>query len=61
MNLRSFLPLFVLVLLVILFIVMFSTRIFGETIPQCSREMIARNAKAHLQNFDKPEHVDSHL
>jgi hypothetical protein len=49
MNLRSLLPLLVLVLLVILFIATFSTNIFGESRPECSREMIAPMAKSHLQ------------
>jgi uncharacterized protein HemY len=61
MNLRSLLPLFVLVLLVILFVAMFSTRIFGEGRPGRSLEMSAPVAKAHSQVFDKLEHVDGRL
>jgi hypothetical protein len=45
MNLRSLLPLFVLVLLVILFAAVFSTKIFGQARPEFNREMVVPKAK----------------
>lgn len=59
MNIRSLFSLFLLVILVILFAAVFSTRIFGETMPEPGGKLIA--PKARLQIVDESQNAKGRL